>query len=108
MITFDDSLDEADFKWSIETSPRRTFDERFEELMKFKDEFGHCNVPQTKSCVYYALGQWCSNLRKSYKQIQRRETPRYTLAHEGIRRLEEADFKWSIEISPRRTFDERF
>ncbi len=26
---------------------RKTFDERFKDLMAFKAEFGHCNVPQT-------------------------------------------------------------
>jgi len=99
---------------AIPVAPKRrsaikSFDERFEELMKFKDEFGHCNVPTRKSSEWhYSLARWCSNLRISYNQTQKGYTPRYKLAHEDILRLEEADFKWSLEISPRRTFDERF
>ena len=48
------------------------FDERFKDLMAFKEEFGHCNVPQTqsRSNKYYSLGTWCCNIRKSFKAIK--------------------------------------
>ena len=37
----------------------KTFDERFKDLMAFKAEFGHCNVPKTNSSnnKYSSLGQ---------------------------------------------------
>jgi len=91
-------LEDAGFKWSLST-----FDERYAELMKFKEKFGHCNVPQTGSVEYPTLGRWCNTLRTSYKKIQKRETPNSKLTEENIRQLEDAGFKWSL-IS---TFDER-
>jgi len=45
-------LEDAGFKWRVSTL--RTFDERFAELMKYKENVGHCNV--TKSGEYQSLG----------------------------------------------------
>ena len=38
----------------------KTFDERFKDLMAFKEESGHCNVPYTKSRhdKHHSLGMW--------------------------------------------------
>jgi len=92
-------LEEVGFKW-IPGDPSRIFDGRFEELMKFKQKFGHCNAPQTKSSEYYSLGCWCSNLRVSYRQIQKGEKPVTKLALDNIQRLEEVGFNWSPGILP--------
>jgi len=97
-------LEDAGFKWSVSTS--RTFDERYAELMKYKEKCGHCNVRQTKSGGYQSLGMWCGNLRTSYKKIQKGGTPTIKLTEEMIRQLEDAGFKWSVSTS--RTFDERY
>ena len=35
-------LEEAGFKWSLVPN----FDDHFEELMEFKQKFGHCNLSQ--------------------------------------------------------------
>jgi len=91
-------LDDAGFKWSMSS----TFDERFAELMKFKEKFGHCNAPRKKSSEYQSLGKWCSTLREPYKKIQKNETPPNKLTQENIRQLEDAGFKWSVSRS--RTF----
>ena len=96
-------LEDAGFKWSVSTY--RTFDERYAELMKYKEKFGHCNVPGTKSGEYMSLGNWCNDVRTSYKKIQKKETPRIKLTQENIQQLEDAGFKWT---STRRTFDERY
>jgi len=40
-------LEDAGFKWSLSTFS--TFDERYAELMNFKEKFRHCNVPQRRS-----------------------------------------------------------
>jgi len=91
-------LEDAGFKWSLSTCS--TFDERYTELMKFKEKFRHCNVPRSKSGEYQSLGNWCNNLRSSYKQIRKRETPRRKLTEDHIRQLEDAGFKWSLRQSP--------
>jgi len=68
--------------------------------MDFKDEFGHCNVPQRYKYSYSeadSLGHWCNNLRASYKKIiQKGEKAGIKLTDDHIRRLEGAGFKWSI------------
>ena len=53
-------LEDAGFKWSVSTFTRRTFGERYAEMMKYKEKFGHCNVPQTESGEYKSLGKWCN------------------------------------------------
>jgi len=87
-------LEDAGFKWSLST--RCKFDERYAELMRYKEKCGHCNVPKKGSIEYPSLGNWCSHLRTSYKKIQKRETPPMKLTEENIRQLEDAGFKWSV------------
>jgi len=56
-------LEEAGLNWR----PRQSkFEERFKELMDFKDAFGNCNVPQSSSVQsrdyeYYSLGGLCTS-----------------------------------------------
>jgi len=97
-------LDDAGFKWSLSASSK--FDERYAELMRYKEKFGHCNVPQRRSGEYQSLGGWCHTLRTAYKKIRKRETPHFKLTEEHIRQLEEAGFKWSLSASS--MFDERY
>ena len=40
----------------------KSWDERFTDLIGFKQKFGHCNVPQRKYGEYQSLGNWCKNL----------------------------------------------
>jgi hypothetical protein len=84
---------------------QHTFGERFKDLMTFKAEFGHCNVPQTQSSSkkYYSLGVWCSNVRQAYKAIKEGGNPSYRLSKTDIQRLENAGFEWNLS----KKFDER-
>jgi len=87
-------LEETDFNWSLSQS---RFDERLQELMKFKEKLGHFNAPQTKSSGYYSLGGWRKELRQSYKKIQEKgKAPNTALSADGIRRLEKEGFKWTV------------
>ena len=78
-----------------------SFDERFKDLMAFKEEFGHSNVPQTRSRndKHLSLGKWCSNMRQSYKAIKEGRNPGHKLSKADIRRLEKAGFKWRKHIA---------
>ena len=63
------------------------WDEKFQELLAYRDEFGHCNVPQS----YVAnppLGKWCSAQRNSKKKGK--------LNEDQIERLELIGFKWKL------------
>jgi hypothetical protein len=86
---------------------RKTFDERFKDLMAFKAKFGHCNVPCTKSSnnKYLSLGMWCSHVRMSYKSIKEGGKRRnIKLSKADMKRLENAGFEWKLL----KTFDDRF
>ena len=88
---------------------RKTFDERFKDLISFKAELGHCNVPNTNSRnnKYRSLGNWCSDIRRSYKSIKEGGKPKCKLSKADIQRLENAGFEWNLFYKPF-TFDERF
>ena len=57
------------------------WDEHFGELKKFKEENGHCRVPQRS-----ALGQFVADMRKGHKAE--------TLSAERARKLNEIGFAW--------------
>jgi len=90
-------LEDAGFKWSL--PPRSTFDERYAELMKYKEKCGHCNIFVKKSGEYQSLGNWCNKVRTSYKKIKKRDTPQLKITDENIRQLEDAGFNWSLHQS---------
>jgi len=48
------------------TAVRKSWDERFTELLQFKDTYGHTLVPQNNS----ALGEWVHKQRKMYKLLK--------------------------------------
>jgi len=46
---------------------RKTWDERFQELIEFREEYGHTLVPQHSVC---GLGEWVHQQRKNYKLLK--------------------------------------
>jgi ferredoxin-thioredoxin reductase catalytic subunit len=99
-------LENAGFEWNV--SKKVPFDERLKDLMAFKAEFGHCNVPCTRSKnnKHLSLGRWCDNLRQSYKNIKKGGTPKYyQLSKANMKRLENAGFEWNLVKNI--PFDER-
>lgn len=75
--------------------PKRTFkhfEDRFKDLVAYKERFGHCNVPQRGQSYkkedqeYSSLGNWVRNLRQRYKHNK--------LSKENIQRLESVGFRW--------------
>ena len=65
---------------------------RLNELLAFKANYGHCDVPFTGDYIF--LGEWCSEMRSSYKKIQNNKKPKMNLSDEQIQRLNDAGFKW--------------
>lgn len=110
-LTKDDiaCLEEIGFEWK--PSKALSFDERFNDLVSFKSEYGHCNVPSTSSQKnkFHSLGLWCINIRKSYKAMNE-GSPRckYHLSKSQAERLEDLGFIWTNCCNKRLlTFDER-
>jgi len=51
------------------------FDKRCNQLVRFKEEFGHCNVPTSNAAGYGAdpsLVKWCSDKRKVNNKLEMR------------------------------------
>jgi hypothetical protein len=82
---------------------QKTFDERFKDLKSFKAEFGHCNVPtsrtRSKNNKHLSLGCWCNRVRESYNAIKEGRSPRWLkLSKANIQRLENAGFEWNLSF----------
>jgi len=86
-------------------APQQSFDDRFNDFMAFKAKNSHCDVPRTGENA--SLGQWCGQLRSSYKKIQNNQKPRTKLSDAQIQRLNDAGFKWSLGKA-KSGFDEHF
>jgi len=78
------------------------FDERCNQLLRFKEEFGHCNIPK-RYAGNPSLGEWCSHTRSAYKKIQKGMKANSNLSQDRIERLEEIGFQWKVNV----TFEER-
>jgi hypothetical protein len=68
---------------------------RCRELIAFKEEVGHCNVP-ARFANNSGLGHWCSDIRCSYNAIQKGNKAKYNISQERIERLEEIGFQWQV------------
>mmetsp|Transcript_13924 Transcript_13924/g.27898 ORF Transcript_13924/g.27898 Transcript_13924/m.27898 type:complete len:551 (-) Transcript_13924:2-1654(-) len=58
-----DKLNEVGFQWSLQQWKVIPWDERFEELKKFKAEHGHCKIPRN----HPYFGNWPMYQRAQYK-----------------------------------------
>ena len=67
---------------------KKTWDERFQELLEFKEEHGHTIVPQHSG----PLGSWVREQRKDYKRMKAGEKTSFT--SEKALMLTEAGFQF--------------
>jgi hypothetical protein len=80
-----EKLSQLGFYWKLR-DPSPSFEDRFQDLVAFKQETGHCRVRRT-----HPLGEWVHNLRKEYKSKQG------TLSvPERVTRLLELGFEFSV------------
>lgn len=96
-------LDELGFMWNVgkvrtaeeraamAEKGRRTFDEWFDELVAFKERFGHAVVPQD----FPELGVWVHTTRRYYKLMK--EGKRSPLTHEQVTRLVDVGFVFDAQ-----------
>jgi len=87
------------------TQQLNTFFYKGNQLLRFKEEFGHCNVPN-RYAGNPSLGKWCSEMRKAYKKIQKGMKTNSNLSQDRIKRLEEIGFQWVL-IDYDKTFEKR-
>jgi len=80
------------------------FDARCNQLLRYKEEFGHNNVPN-RYPDNKSLGNWCRDIRKEYRKIQNgMKADRNLSAQYRIDRLEEIGFQWEVYV----TFENRY
>jgi hypothetical protein len=80
-------LNDAGFKWSL-----GKFDKHLNDLIAYKAKYGHCHVPQNGENA--SLGQWCSQLRYSYKKMQNNQKTNTKLSDGQIQHLNDVGFTW--------------
>jgi hypothetical protein len=74
-------LEDMGFQWSVKKEHEDAmWNQRYEELKKFKDEHGHCHVPRKSSGK---LGIWVKNMKS---------TSRRPKCNEKIEKLEAIGF----------------
>jgi len=80
-------LESIGFTWRGKNPLDTAWDKRFAELVRFKEQYGHSNVPQQYT-ENKKLGKWVDNQRHFYKQGR--------LSKDRIGRLEDIGFKWRL------------
>jgi hypothetical protein len=72
-----------------ETNERK-WEMQFFELKKFKEKYGHCDVPQKGPTEYRKLARWCGEQRKIKKRYPLKQHP------DRIGQLNEIGFTWDV------------
>ena len=87
------ALDAIGFVWNAQAFWNERFEERFEDLILFHQDYGHCMVP-----FHYPtnkpLGNWVHNQRIAYKLKQQGE--KSPLTNEQEAELDEIGFVWKM------------
>jgi len=83
------AFDAMGFNWTSQEYVTRSFDERIEDLMEYKQTHGHLNVKFNDDESLY---QFCAAVRHSLKHFEKDGTMK--LVEERIARLDDLGFKW--------------
>merc|ERR1711865_176050 len=95
-----DKLTSWNFKWSAGfkvpeyIAPKKSWEERFQELLAYKEEHGHVKVPQ----LFPVLGNWVHRRRKEVSHLKRGLPTRIT--PEQIEKLKAVGFVFMTRKSP--------
>ena len=73
----------------VDSPPRMMWEDRYRELLLYKNKYGHCNVP-TKWKENKSLGYWVENQRKRCRGAKGRNP----LSKEQIDKLDSIGFNW--------------
>ena len=95
-------LDDIGFVWE---NLNRSWNERFEELLEFRQKHGHC-ATHKESNVSKKLLQWCQNTRAHHNAFLLGK--KTTMTAERKKQLDDLGFPWELSTTPvkRRKFDE--
>ena len=120
-VTFDQAFEieyEHMLLYPAEQRPRRSFEESFQYLLKFRKQFG--NFEMTRDYITpdgYRLGRWVKNLRFAYKTLKETGTTNRTLEQAHIdrllaigfefERLEKAKVPWETRLQQLKQYKDR-
>lgn len=118
-----EALESIGFQWQLargrtknENKKRFSWDERYQQLQVYRDQFGDCNVPYNYS-PNRGLGVWVSVQRQHYKLFQREsgaaeaesqkeKKKKSIMTNDRIAALEAVDFSW--ESKNRVSWEQRY
>jgi hypothetical protein len=75
-----------------------SFDERCNQLLQFKEKFGHCRV-ERDYIGHPSLGIWCKNMRGAYNRKINGMESMHKLTPYRIKRMENLGFEWTLSTS---------
>ena len=79
-------LNDIGFVWRLRKK-WPSWEERFEELLLFKAQHGHCNVPRPAPEIWKGLATWVAEQRRKYKE--------HLLTETQVEQLNNAGFSWT-------------
>lgn len=90
-------LENIGFQWEMQAS-NASFDEMYQKLVTFKQDNGHCNVPQKRIMDKDAkkLAKWCCNVKSAYKAnyTQSKKNGMMRLTDDMVQKLTGIGFPW--------------
>ena len=91
-----DALNEIGFEWRLRDRPE--WDERYDELLAYKEEHGDTLVPMDargdSDNKYHKLAMWVNTQRREYRLLQKGKHSQLT--DERIEKLNQIGFVWSV------------
>ena len=89
-------MERLGFKWNYDSQFSLTiaWNDQFSEIMKFKQHWWHCDVPQ-KYSKNPNLGKWTRHQIRQYRRLN--SGKKYSISDEKIAQVERLEFKWNYE-----------
>lgn len=99
-------LNDIDFQFERKIKPR-TWEERYEELVRFKENFGHCRVPRLfNQPTYEGLGKWVADQRMKYNYML--QGKKSNMTPERAQKLSDLGMVWAVfKLPPKEDRAER-
>lgn len=92
------ALDEVGFCWGIHIE---TWEEMYQQLVRFVQVSGHARVPTAESGKHKVLGIWVKKQRRIF-QTGLKEGAKHRMDVERFHRLDALGFDWQLSRSPER------
>lgn len=89
------SLNKVGFQWIMKKENDVIWKQRYESLLQFKRQYGHCNVPQ-RYPENDTLGKWVATQRREYRKRYDGKTSH--LSQSRLEALEKIDFQWQVRV----------